>query len=41
MADVKIKKLIEDKNVKLTDMLVKASSWTQNSSVNKLGYSPL
>ena len=41
MADIKIKKLIEDKKVQLTYMLVKAASWTHNSNVNKLGYSPL
>ena len=25
----------------LTDSLVKAAAWTQNTSVNKLGFSPL
>ena len=40
-ADVTIKKLLEDKKTQLTDVLVKAASWTHNTSVNKLGYSPL
>ena len=40
-ADVTIKKLLEDKKIQLNDVLVKAASWTHNSSVNKLGYSPL
>ena len=36
-----IRKLIEDKKVALYDSLVKAAAWTHNTSVNKLGYSPL
>ena len=34
--DITVKKLIEDKKVQLTDILVKAASWTHNSNVNKL-----
>ena len=41
MADVTIKKLMEEKKVPLSDSLVKAAAWTHNTSVNKLGYSPL
>ena len=40
-ADITIKKLIEEKKVPLPDSLIKAASWTHNTSVNKLGYSPL
>ena len=40
-ADLTIKKLVEDKKVPLSDSLIKAASWTHNTSVNKLGYSPL
>jgi len=40
-ADLTIKKLIEEKKVPLSDSLVKAASWTHNTSVNKVGYSPL
>ena len=40
-ADLTIRKLMEEKRTPLTDSLVKAASWTHNSSVNKLGYSPL
>ena len=39
--DLTIKKLIEEKKTALTDSLVKAAAWTHNTSVNKLGYSPL
>ena len=41
LADVTIKKLMEEKKVPLSDSLVKATAWTHNTSVNKLGYSPL
>ena len=40
-ADLTIKKLMEEKKIALTDSLVKAAAWTHNTSVNKLGYSPL
>merc|ERR1712055_137377 len=40
-ADITIKKMLEDKKVKLNDSLVKAAAWTHNTNVNKLGYSPL
>ena len=39
--DQTIKKLMEEKNTSLSDSLVKASALTHNTSVNKLGYSPL
>ena len=32
---------MEPHKVPLTDSLVKAAAWTHNTSVNKLGYSPL
>ena len=32
---------MEEKKTPLTDALVKAAAWTHNTSVNKLGYSPL
>ena len=35
------KKMMEEKKTALTDSLVKAAAWTHNTSVNKLGYSPL
>ena len=40
-ADLTIRKLMEDRKTPLTDSLVKAASWTHNTSVNKLGFSPL
>ena len=40
-ADITIKKLMEEHKTPLTDSLVKATAWTHNTSVNKLGYSPL
>ena len=40
-ADITIKKLIEEHKAPLTDSLIKAASWTHNTLVNKLGYSPL
>ena len=39
--DLTIKKMIEEKKVPLSDSLVKVASWTHNTCVNKLGYSPL
>ena len=32
---------MEDEKVALSDSLVKAAAWTHNTSVNKMGYSPL
>ena len=40
-ADITVKKLMEEKKVPLSDSLIKAAAWTHNTSVNKLGYSPL
>merc|ERR1712112_461937 len=39
--DVTIKKLMEDKKIGLTDVLVKTAAWTHNTNVNRAGYSPL
>ena len=39
--DLTIKKLKEEKKVRLSNYLVMVASWTHNTSVNKLGYSPL
>ena len=39
--DITIKKLMEEEKVALSDSLIKAAAWTHNTSVNKLGYSPL
>ena len=40
-ADLTIRKQMEERKTALTDSLVKAAAWTHNTSVNKLGYSPL
>ena len=40
-ANLTIKKLLEEKKIALNDSLVKAAAWTHNTSVNKLGYTPL
>ena len=40
-ADITIKKLKEEHKTPLTDSLVKAAAWTHNTSINKLGHSPL
>ena len=40
-ADLTIKKLLEEKKTALNDSLIKAAAWTHNTSVNKLGYTPL
>ena len=32
---------MEEKRTALSDSLVKAAAWTHNTSINKLGYSPL
>lgn len=36
--DVMVKKLMENKKVALTDLLVRAAAWTHNTNVNILGY---
>ena len=41
LADLTIKKLMEEKKTTLSDSLIKAAAWTHNTSINKLGYSPL
>ena len=41
LADLTIKKLLEEKKMALNDSLIKAAAWTHNTSVNKLGYTPL
>ena len=41
MAYITIKKIIEEQKTPLTDSLIKAAAWTHNTSVNKLGFSPL
>ena len=33
--------MLEEKKTALNDSLVKAAAWTHNTSVNKLGYTPL
>ena len=40
-ADITIKKLMEEEKVALSNSLVKVAAWTHNTSVSKLGYSPL
>ena len=40
-ADITIKKVMEENRVALSDSLIKAAAWTHNTSVNRLGYSPL
>ena len=39
--DLDMKTLLEEKKTPLSDSLVKAAAWTHNTSVNKLGYTPL
>ena len=39
--DITIKKLMEEHKVALSYSFVKAAAWTHNTSVNRLGYSPL
>ena len=36
-----IKKLIKDNKIELTDVVVKIAAWTQNTNINRAGYSPL
>ena len=40
-ADLTIKNLLEEKKTALNDSLVKAAAWTHNTSIDKLGYTPL
>ena len=40
-ADLTVKKLMTEKKTALSDSLVKAAAWTHNTSINKLGYTPL
>ena len=40
-AYITVKRQIEEKRVPLSDSLIKAVAWTHNTSVNKLGFSPL
>lgn len=40
-AGITIKKMMEENKTPLSDSLVKAASWTHNTSINKLCYSPL
>merc|ERR1712177_58585 len=39
--DLTIKKLMEDKKIGLTDILVKTAAWTHDTNVNRAGFSPL
>ena len=39
--DLTIKKLMEDRNIGISDVLVKTAAWTHNTNVNRAGYSPL
>ena len=41
LADLTIKKLMEERKTTLSDSLVKAAAWTHNTSINKIDYSPL
>merc|ERR1712121_623897 len=41
LCDVTIKRLMEDKNVGISDVLVKTAAWTHNTNVNRAGYSQL
>ena len=41
LADLTIKKLLEENKTALNDSLVKAAAWTHKISVNKHGYTPL
>ena len=41
LADLMIRKLMEEKKTTLSDSLIKAATWTHNTSINKLSYSPL
>lgn len=39
--DVMIKKLMEENKTPLNNPIVKAAAWKHNTSINKLGFSPL
>merc|ERR1711889_47621 len=39
--DLTIKKLMEDKKIGLTDVLVKTAAWRHNTNINRVGYTPL
>ena len=39
--DITIKKLMEDKYIGLTDILIKTAAWTHNTNVDRSGYSLL
>ena len=39
--DLTIKKLMEDKKIGLTDILVKTAAWTYDTNVNRAGFLPL
>merc|ERR1712240_115741 len=39
--DLTIKKLMEEKKIGLTDVLVKTTAWTHNTNINRAGYTPL
>ena len=41
LADLTIKKLMEEQKSLLTDSFVKAATWIHNTSINKLHFSPL
>merc|ERR1712082_364478 len=39
--DLTIKKLMKEKKIGLTDVLVKTAAWTHNTNINRAGYTPL
>ena len=39
--DLTIKKLMEEKKMPLSDVLVKTAAWTHNTNINRAGYTPL
>ena len=39
--DITIKKLMEDRKIGLTDILVKTAAWTHNTNINRAGHTPL
>ena len=39
--DLTIKKLMEDKKIGLTDVLIKTAAFTHNTNINRAGFSPL
>ena len=41
LADITIKKIMEEHKTPLMDSLIKPAVWTYNTLVNKLGFSPL